>query len=52
MVWFKKNMDDIRESSSIKLIEKLSKMKSYKIEYHDPSFKNEILNKSLKKKKN
>ena len=46
---YKKNMDDIRESASIKLIEKLNKIKFYKIQYHDPHLKSIILNKNLEK---
>ena len=46
---YKKNMDDIRESASIKLLEKLANTKISKLAYHDPYIKYKIKNLNLKK---
>ncbi len=45
---YKKNMDDIRESASLKIIEKLYKNRLNNISYFDPHIKNQLFNKNFK----
>ena len=44
-VTYKANVDDLRESSGIKLMQLISKNKNYKVDYSDPYIKNLIINK-------
>ena len=46
---YKKNLDDIRESASIKLIDKLHKKNIKNISFYDPYIKEEMLDKKIKK---
>ncbi len=46
---YKKNLDDIRESASIKLIDKLHKKNIKNICFYDPYIKEEMLDKTIKK---
>ena len=45
---YKKNMDDIRESASLKIIEKLYKSRLNNISYFDPHVKDQIFHKNFK----
>ena len=44
---YKKNLDDYRESASLKLLDRLKKKRYKKIKFYDPHFKNNIVPKEV-----